>query len=166
MSEIVCTPPQTNFDRVIAAKRAFRNAREAHKLSRYQLARLLGHDSERLLRAYEDEDADNNPPIAVLMHPDFPAEMFEQIVEKVREARGEKPPVGPDTIQGALLALQRSAGQYVTWTGTVGLGAASPRSAPQGLQLVETIAKNAAVAARFLIRAITGAHAAAKGGAR
>ena len=91
MSEIVCTPPQTNFDRVIAAKRAFRNAREAHKLSRYQ---------------------------------------------------------------------------HVTWTGTVGLGAASPRSAPQGLQLVETIAKNAAVAARFLIRAITGAHAAAKGGAR
>lgn len=168
MSEIVRTGAGTasNFDRTLAAKRALRNAREARGYSRAQLARLLGHEDDRLVRAWEDEEAANHVPVAALMHPELPPDMFEFIVEKVREARGDAGPLGADSPQEALLALQRSAGQYVTWTGTVGLAAVGAKTAPQGLQIVETLLKNAGIAARFLRRAVTGAHAHARGGAR
>jgi predicted transcriptional regulator len=163
VNEIVCTRPLTNLDRVVWAKRIFRNAREARGLSRTQLARMLGYESERLLRAYEDEDAENNVPVAALMHPDLPAEMFEQIVEKIRQARGEDEPLGADTPADAMCALERSVGQFIVWKGTVGLAAVSARTAPQGLQIVETLKKNAGIAVRFLSRAITGSHVAARG---
>ncbi len=166
MSEIACTRPLTNYDRAILAKRIFRNAREARCLSRAQIARMLDHESERLVRAYEDEDADNNVPISALRHPALPAEMFEQIIEKIRQARGEEEPLGADSPADAICALERAVGQFVTWKGTVGLAAVNARTAPQGLRIIETMAKSAGIAARFLRRAITGAHAAAKGGAR
>lgn len=166
VSEIVRTVPATNFDRTIAAKRAVRNARETHGLSRAQLSRMAGHDSERLLRAYEDEEAENKPPIDFLMHPDVPSEYVEFVFEKIREARGEQAPLGATTAADSLCALERGVGQYVTWKGAVGLAAVGAKTAAQGLRIVEAVARDATIAARFLRRAITGAHTAARGGSR
>lgn len=162
MSAIVRTT-SCPYDDAVAAKHMLRDAREAHGLSRAQVARGLGHLDDRTVRAWEDEDASSHFPVAALLNPGLPDDMFEFVVEKVRKARGSAEPLGADTPQEALLALVRDVGQYTVWTGTVGLAGANAKTAPQGLQIVEKLLRSGTVAARFLRRAITGQHATAKG---
>jgi hypothetical protein len=154
------------MDRVAVAKRIVRDTREERGLSRMQMARMQGHPTDRLTRAWEDEDTPNRPPLDALLAEDVPDDYVESVFEKIRKARGTREPLGADSVREALLAVQRDSSQFTTWMATAGIvQIITATTVPQGIKLLERMHNSTTVALRFM-RRITGAHAAAKGGAR
>ncbi len=160
MSASLSMAPVDNREINLCAKRALRTGRELHGLSRMQVARCLGHADDRLVRAWEDEDSANHFPVMALMHPNFPDEIRAFVLAEIARVSGNGEPLGADTAESALMALQRAVGQFVTWTGTIVLGGRlTSQVAAQGLIVVENIAKTGAVAAKWLRRRVsTGEH--------
>lgn len=162
MSEIVGTA-LSNMDRALLAKRIIRDSREERSFSRQQMGRMQNHANDRLVRAWEDEDAPNRPPIEMLLAEDVPDEYVESVFEKIRKARGAPHPLGADSTRESLLAVLRDGSQYATWMATGGIvRAVTASTVPQGIKLLERLHNSTAVALRFM-RRITGAHTAAKG---
>ncbi len=164
VSGIACTRPASNMDRALAAKRIFRDAREERQLSRQQMARMQNHADDRLVRAWEDEDAANHTPLAALLPEEVPDEFVESVFEKIRKARGQREALGANSPLEALCAVQRDGAQFMTWMATAGIAlGVSAKTASQCVMLLEKLQRSIAVALRFM-RRVTGAHAAAKGG--
>lgn len=171
VSESLCTAGSpaslSAYELNLCAKRALRTGRELAGLTRVQLARCLGHADERTVRAWEDEDSTSHFPVHALMHPDFPEKVRAFVLAEIARVSGSQEPTGADTVEEALCAHQRAAGQFVTGMGTAVLrGRLTSDGARQALQLVEKDVTTGQVAARLLRRRVqTGGHAAA-GGAR